>query len=1081
MKFWLLCLFLLLGINAQAQTSQDIVGKHRVQYKQLEWRFFSSPNFDIYYYNTNEALAKNAAQHAELEFDEITDILGFSPYNKIQLYIYENKTDLRQSNVGLDEDNNILGGRTTFTKSIVEIPYPGNQVDFRYEIRYGIAKNLIYEMMYGGSFKETVQSSFLLTLPDWFLGGAALYAANGWDQDMDDYMRDLMLNENLRKPENMIGDDAVLAGQSIWAYIVQRYGRSNFSNILNLTRIMRNEQTSIGTTLGIGYDKLIRDWRTYYHTNSEQTLEANTPVKIEGRLKSRNPSDINYNNITLSKDGKLLAYSTNHLGRYAVFVKNLETGRTRRVMTKGFKVLAQRVDYNIPLLAWSGSHSLFIMHTKRGEPELVIYNYDNRNRDTRKVLNVSQINAMDVSENGKEILLSADRNGQTDLYLYYPSNYRTTQLTNDLADDLEPRFLPDNDEFVFSSNRKTDSSITQYEHKDINENFNIYKAPITLNYRNNTPLERLTSSPFSEKKPTVLDENRIAYLSNESGIDNIHILNLTTKADIPYTEFTQNVQQYDLHATTGTLVFTMRKDKKQIPFFLTGQDFKTSAKAIPTQRSQLLNPYILQKQGIVTAGPDSLSIANQKLFTDSLYAKRLDSLNNGRVNIRYYIFDFEKQTKQIVAPTTTASKDKGNPAGLKSPIDYKGLSGNVKYPLKGILGPTAYQNRLAFNSINTNVIIDPLQGMGSMLEANMSDMFENHKFVTSAIIFFDFRSSWYKFEYQYLMHRVDFKIRYSRRSYYNASNSLSERYLLGKLEATASYPLNIASAISFSPFYSRTRYIRIFEASQAGIAAPEIIHPYYGFRLEYNYDNTLAHGLNMVEGTRIKIKYESTNSSEDPKRDFNNFSIDIRKYQPIHKEFVLAVRGTYGQFTGPAAKKYMVGGMDNWAFNSSKATTSQDDPLSTNASRGEDGSTDRLFNQYATNLRGFDYNSLYGNSYIILNAELRLPIARYLYKGPIESNFLKNFQIVAFYDMGTAWSGNNPFNGDNSVNTRIIDKGDKIFKITVTNFNDPFLRSYGFGVRTMALGYYMKLDVAQGIQNGVTLSPRAYLTLGFDF
>ena len=30
-------------------------------------------------------------------------------------------------------------------------------------------------MMYGGSLKEVLQSSYLLRLPDWFIGGAAAY------------------------------------------------------------------------------------------------------------------------------------------------------------------------------------------------------------------------------------------------------------------------------------------------------------------------------------------------------------------------------------------------------------------------------------------------------------------------------------------------------------------------------------------------------------------------------------------------------------------------------------------------------------------------------------------------------------------------------------------------------------------------------------------------------------------------------------------------------------------------------------------------------------------------------------------
>ena len=90
-------------------------GKNRIQYKKFEWEFISSPNFDIYFTKGNISLAKSAAQHAELEFDQITELIGFAPYQKIKLFIYASKADLRQSNVGLNDENNLTGGRTNFS------------------------------------------------------------------------------------------------------------------------------------------------------------------------------------------------------------------------------------------------------------------------------------------------------------------------------------------------------------------------------------------------------------------------------------------------------------------------------------------------------------------------------------------------------------------------------------------------------------------------------------------------------------------------------------------------------------------------------------------------------------------------------------------------------------------------------------------------------------------------------------------------------------------------------------------------------------------------------------------------------
>ena len=138
-----------------------------------------------------------------------------------------------------------------------------------------------------------------------------------------------------------------------------------------------------------------------------------------------------------------------------------------------------------------------------------------------------------------------------------------------------------------------------------------------------------------------------------------------------------------------------------------------------------------------------------------------------------------------------------------------------------------------------------------------------------------------------------------------------------------------------------------------------------------------------------------------------------------------------------------------------------------------------MFNRFATNLRGFKYNSIYGSSFLLFNGELRVPIVRYIYKGPINSNFWRNLQLTTFTDIGSAWTGVGPFNSDNSLNTKVVNEGN--FSIKVKSYENPFLIGYGFGARTLVLGYYLKFDVAWGRQNGFTNDPRYYFTFGYDF
>jgi outer membrane translocation and assembly module TamA len=252
---------------------------------------------------------------------------------------------------------------------------------------------------------------------------------------------------------------------------------------------------------------------------------------------------------------------------------------------------------------------------------------------------------------------------------------------------------------------------------------------------------------------------------------------------------------------------------------------------------------------------------------------------------------------------------------------------------------------------------------------------------------------------------------------------------------------------------------------------------YAGVKFEFIYDNTTVGGLNLIQGTRAKAGLRHNEGISDSQKSFSNLYMDVRHYQKLHRELVLATRLFYGRYWGSNPQKYLLGGMDNWLFNSTKRGN-ENDPLG--HSVGVDNSN-ILFVEYVTSLRGFDYNTFNGENALLFNAELRLPFIKYLVRGPITSNFLRNLQFIGFYDIGSAWTGPSPFATENSVNTEIIDPDGSPFKARIQNFKNPWLSSYGFGVRTVLLGYYVKFDVAYPVEDLVRKNAKYLLTLGYDF
>jgi hypothetical protein len=108
-----------------------------------------------------------------------------------------------------------------------------------------------------------------------------------------------------------------------------------------------------------------------------------------------------------------------------------------------------------------------------------------------------------------------------------------------------------------------------------------------------------------------------------------------------------------------------------------------------------------------------------------------------------------------------------------------------------------------------------------------------------------------------------------------------------------------------------------------------------------------------------------------------------------------------------------------------------------------------------------------------------MPVFRYFYDRPLRNNFLNHFQVIAFGDLGTAWTGPNPWSEENALYTQVIEQGP--IKITVKRKVEPIVGGLGFGVRSSIFGYFIRADYAWGIEDASITKPVFYLSLGLDF
>ncbi|MCE7041637.1 outer membrane protein assembly factor [Dyadobacter sp. CY312] len=1055
-------LIAILGLNtdasAQRYPSQETFGKNRVQYKTFNWKIFKTTNFEIYHYQGGADLAKLTAQYAESEFDKITDVLGWTPYNRVKIFLYNSPAELEQSNMGLSTMDNRDDEKLDLAQSRVEIAYTGDQIGFRKKLVNDVSLLFVYDMLYGGNMKEALQSSLLLTLPEWFMSGTAAYISEGWSPELNDYMRDFFKNRNVRKPTLLSGNDAKLIGHSIWNYIAERYGKDKISDILNLTRIIRTEQTSITSTLGVpSYNRFLRDWRAYYldqNKNAEQHYtEAQPSWKI--KLNEYNGAEAGAV-VKISQDKKFTAVSEIKNSRYRVYVVDSETGSKKVIRQGKSDQIGSKMSSQPPLLGWAKNNTLFIMASESGRKNLYVY----ENIGTKKVKvklrknirGLDQIVDMDVSHDGTMLAVSGDRAGRNDIYLISVARASALPLTSDLFDDFSPRFIQGSSrKLVFASNRPVDSlGTTKGDYKTIN-------SPISLFEHDGTPKTGevkllLKGDGKTKVAPIYADANEVFYLSDGKGVSNVFKLTRASEGSTQLTNYIHSIKSADVHVKSGgALAYTYLYDGHNTVALKNG--FDTNA---------ALNTPALGSIDAPAAGtPDATAAIPDTNAAKQTVAPAL-VLKEGEVDTDNYQFDedvlkgFESRQRRGALSGTAGVLSRTKPT--RENISIKG-----PYPYKGLF---------ITNDATSDWRVDPIRGFGYAQSLSMNDLLENHVIKAGFFISSNFRNSDLFAEYNNNTYRIDFGLRIDRRALYANVENYPQKYRYNQVTFSASYPFSNTSRITLSPMFSSTRLI-----DMVILQNPDLTSNYGGLRSEYVFDNTKVNGMNMMEGTRFKIRFDMQAGLTSSNESFNRLSLDFRHYQKIHRDLILAIRASGSHSAGKAPKQNIMGGMENWIGNK-KDGRAQNDALAFGP--GVDN-RDIFFADFATNLRGFNLNRLSGTSYMLLNAELRIPLIKYLYRGSITSSFLRNFQVVGFGDIGTAWTGKGPFSENSSLNTTIIGADGDTYRATVTTYKNPYLSGYGVGARTTLFGFYVKFDYAWGVDNGSTNKAIPYFTLGYDF
>jgi hypothetical protein len=1064
-------------------------GKNRVQYIDFLWSFYRFEKYDTYFYVGGQNLASYTAQAADVEIPAMEKFLDYQYDGKIKFIIFNKLSDYKQSNIGIyDEEENNTSGLTRISGNKIFLYFNGNHDDFRRQIKSGIAQILITQMMYGGDLRERVQNAAVLVLPDWYTKGLVSYSSVNWNVDIDNRMRDGILSGKYKKFNRLEGRDAVYAGHSIWAYIADTYGQASIPNVLYMTKNGRNIENGFLYVLGVSLKTLTQNWQDYYKkkyadADAARALQTQKPI-------IKRPKTIIFGQPKISPDGRYLAYSTNDLGRYKVWLYD-SNNKTKKVLHRGgYRSLSQKNDETFPLLGWSpDGKNLSMIKEYHGKIIMREYNIATKKTIENTILNFEKILDFSYADNPEVIAMSAVQKGQTDIYVFNLRKRTAEQVTRDVFDDVNPHFVNGDKAIIFSSNRSNDTLFV--DSKNAITPSNTYDL-FMYNYKQkNFILQRITNTPnTNESQLGVYDKENLSFISDDNGITNRYIAHIdstissidtvinyrTVVATYPQTNYPRNIMAQDVNY----------KKKKYADVVFTNGKYEMYFADLPkASRVREHLEYTNYKNSLVNtsarAKRDSVEKTTKPLVpvTDTV---RLDS---NHIDINNYVFqsDFPRAKKK-------KKKLAENIAKVDSSLIMDSRNSIQEDKQKEFVLPlqrlyeTAFTPDYFVTQFGNNILSPTYQlftgsynnpSLDALIKIGTGDLFEDYKFVGGFVVPFNLNSTEYFLSFENLKKRLDKKIVFHRKAdvFVNADNTQAAKLTIHELQYSNKWPFSPISAVQGTLGLRSDRVVYL-STSQAPLQAPNQDFYFGSAKADYTFDNTISKGLNLYNGTRYKLFAEAYKQLDKANTTIYTLGFDIRHYEKIHRNIIWANRLAASTSFGDQKVLYYLGGVDNPLLTRTNGgfipTFDQTVPI--------DYSQNYFYQSLATNMRGFAQNVRNGNNFVVFNSELRFPVFSYFISKPIKSDFIKNFQLIGFSDLGTAWSGKTPYS-NNILNTRTIYNNP--VSITFTTQKDPFVYSDGFGLRSKILGYFVRADWAWGVEDKAVQPRIFYLSLNLDF
>lgn len=1131
-----LCAFtLILSITAKAQVNAVEFGKNRVQYQKFNWKYYQTENFNTYFSQDGLELGKYVAQIAEKELPQLEEFIEYGMQRRANIALYNNFDEMMQSNIGMGIEWQNTGGVTKLVNNKMLVYYDANKNNLRRQIRQGIALVLVQNLLFGDDLGEFAANQTLLDLPKWLTDGYIEYAAEPWSTELDDQLKSALLSGNYNNFYQFAFDKPNLAGHSFWYYVGNKYGRSKTTYMLYLSRIYRNLNAASQRIAKKKFKGLLQDFMTemtqmYYKDIRGRRIVPKGQLSVTEEIGKKDFIRFNANPQPRSFTYAVVEFKQ---GKYSVVLQENFVNR-KVLLSYGVRSREDEINPNYPILAWDGKGTrLAVVYNEEGKNKLFVYDVVSRIKSVKQELPMfDQVQDVKYMLDANTLLFSAVKSGQTDIFVYKIDKQTIEQITNDSYDDLDASFVafPNKTGIIFASNRPSANAVGA-DTSMPSPHFNIFLVD-NWNKSEFKQISQLTNVRFGNARfPSQYNTSHFTFVSDESGINNRYAGFFSTeRAGLDTLVFVGDevVRNPTLAEVDSLLKEWDKTDIDSVGYFATTND---SAYVFPLTNYQ---SGLLETR---TAGDNQqVSEVTRQGDFKFLYRLRVDENTLRRRNVTARPTEYMKKLREEerlaagrIAMIQEEAADTSRKDFFQTEFDNEPAAADTSQLGKVFQGeeiteepvlkkaklfeyrPPKFFNDYVVAAINNTVFgparYQPYQGgsgpielsngndLNGLVRMGTVDLFEDYKINGGFRIAPNLKDYDLLFEFTNQRKRIDWGFSYYRSSMETVDTAFNNtqmfakqysNYYLGRLRFAFDRVRSLR--LTIGPRVDRVVFVGDPFRALTSLKAQDRTKTYGQLTAEYVYDNTLNTTMNIWNGLRWKVYMDwftqVSKVRETDGRYLFNAGFDARHYLPLYRNIIWATRGA-GDFSwGNQKVVYYLGGVDGWLkfrenekvddagnvtyryFNA--AETNRPDPAANYA-----------YQSLAVNLRGFNQNVSNGNNALVINSEIRVPVFSTFFNRPINNAFLRNFQLVQFVDLGTAWNGTY-----NKIKRPSVSYGQANNPLSVkieAGGIGPFAGGYGFGARSTLLGYFIRFDAAWEMNTFFGGKPKMYLALGLDF